>query len=93
MNACPSWIRVMLLLAVLCLSSGCCATRGNRGASDLAPLTGTQQTYAVELEPGNTIRSRSVRFEGDWVILVPADGRAKELWIRRNRVASIDVPE
>jgi hypothetical protein len=82
--------RTITILFSSLLFAGCCCPKGNARAPELPSLTGPEQRYFVEVG-GNSVFSRSIRFEGDWVILDNPTQSTKELWIERSKVVSIGI--
>ena len=90
MNAPTMTNRTITILFSSLLFSGCCSPKGSARAPALPSLTGSQQRYVVDLG-GNAVSTRSMRFEGDWVIVDEPNQSTKELWIERSRIVSIGI--
>ena len=92
MNAPTMTNRTLTIVLSSLLLSGCCSPKGNARAPELPSLTAPEQRYVVDLGVGANVQStRSIRFEGDWVILENPNQSTKELWIERSRVVSIGI--
>ena len=90
MSALTMTNRTLTILFSSLLFSGCCCPKGNGRGPEIPSLTGPEQRYVVDLG-GNAVSTRSIRFEGDWVILDNPNRSTKELWIERGRVVSIGI--
>ena len=81
-----------IILFGVALLSGCCTTRDRRTDPIFPPASGPEQRYKVHVGDKQFLVD-SVRFQGEWVILEGGYPATKAIWMRRDRVDSMDVPK
>ena len=82
-------LKTSMAFAIIGLLAGCCTTQ--RRADPSFPDLGDSPNQEYEVHAaGSEFRAKSLRFQGQWVVLKGIYPASKAIWIPRERVEWID---